>query len=412
MNVPKDVPAGSADTNQDQSTKPPRWRAAVKKLALLAGTLVVLVCGLEVAVRLFTNTMPQVTERDPVVGQRYLRNFAGDVYDSEAGRPVALRFNGEGFRGPERPKEKPPGVRRVAVLGDSMIAALAVDEEQTLVCELERLLNETRPQEQWEVLNFGVNGSSPGQQLVLYRELVCQYQPDIVLTTFFVGNDLADNCRRLSHSPRIYFDLDKSGNLVLQPFLAKRAMVSRFLNRYSRFYVWQRTATNQARHRVQAQLSVLSPGDWVFCRAEPPDVAHAWKLSEELLEAFRDEVEGRGSRFAMVMIPSAEQVYEERFQSVKQSAGALAEDFDPDYPDQRLGDFCRRASIPFLSMTNAFRRAAPHASIAVSEEWLFCNAAGHFNVQGNALAAQTVQRFLTQHEPQALSQTPVGSSRR
>jgi len=388
------------------------WKQIAKKLALLLGTLVVLTALLEIGARLFTDTIPPLTVRDPAVGQHYLESFEGMVYVPEAGREVYLRFNKVGFRGPDRPWQKPEGVRRVAVLGDSMIASLAVDEEDTMVCRLERMLNQSHPDVTWEVFNFGVSGASPGQELVLYRELVSRFQPDIVLCAFFVGNDLADNCRRLSHSPRIYFDLDESGDLYQLPFSARRARLSQFLNRYSRFYVWQKGAFLKTRKKVRASAGLMAPRQWIYCRKENQDVAHAWKLSGEVIKAFHHEAESRGARFAVVMIPPALQIYENSFQRMLEKVGDLAPHFDPDYPDQRMGELCREAGVPFLSMLEDFREAAPSANSKVKQEWLFLLGEGHFNERGNALAARAIHRFLTRGDPNQLAGRPfVGRPR-
>lgn len=385
-------------------------RGVAKRLLLLAVSLLLTLACLEAGLRLFSNVTPSLTEKDPLIGQRYLRSFAGDVFVPEAGCKVALRFNDVGFRGPSRPQQKPPGVHRLAILGDSMVASLAVDESKTMVCQLERLLNESQAGIKWEVFNFGVNGASPGQELVLYREVVWRFQPDVVLGTFFVGNDLADNCSRLSSNPRIYFDVDESGNLRQEPFGARRAVVSQFLNRYSRFYVWQKSALNRARHTVGQRAGKLDPGEWAYSREEPPDVAHAWKITASIFETFRREVEAHGSRFAVVMIPCGPQVYKDAFTSVAARAGKFAEAFDPDYPDRRVAEICRRAGIPFLSMLNDFRQAAPSASSRVQQEWLFCGGLGHFNETGDALAARAIHRFLTEPDPHQVAKGPLVST--
>lgn len=390
-----------------EAKRPGRGAGLAPRVALLAASLALTLLGMEAGLRLFSQVAPGLTERDPLVGQRYLRSFEADVFMPEAGRRVALRFNDVGFRGPCRPQEKPPGVRRLAILGDSMIASLAVDEPQTMVCQLERLLNESPAGASWEVFNFGVNGASPGQNLVLYREVVSRFQPDVVLATFFVGNDLADNCSRLSANPRIYFDVDEAGELRQEPFGIRRTRISQFLNRYSRLYVWQKTALNRARHTVCQQSGKLEPGEWVYSSEPPADVAHAWTITARVFETFQREVEARGGRFAVVVIPCAPQIYRDVFAAVAARAGQSGDSFDPDYPDRRVAEICRAAGIPCFSMLEDFRRAAPSASSGVRQEWLFCDGTGHFNAAGDALAARAIQRFATGDETHQVAHGPL-----
>lgn len=362
-------------------------------------SLTVMVLAAEVVVRYACPAIvAPMTVKDPEIGMRYLRSFAGRVYDAEAHRAVPLRFNRDGFRGPDRPFHKPEGVKRVAVLGDSMIAAISVDEQDTLVGRLEKSLNAEDSGQRWEVMNFGVAGSSPGQALVLYRKLVAKYDPDIVLCSFFVGNDLSDICDRLSMNPRIYLDLDENGELYQKPFSESRATLSAWLNRHSRFYLWQKLQSTKLREHVRAAADMVAPGQLIYCRDESDDVRHAWRITDKTLQAFRDEVEGAGRRFAVVIIPSCEQVYDDFFKYVSEVSDALTPNFEQTWPDERLGRICAEAGIDLLSMYDDFRKATPSHSHKVREEWVFHNGIGHFNERGNRIAARTVHRFLMQSE--------------
>lgn len=387
-------------------TKGAQGKSWLKKLALLGGTLVGLLLVLEGATRLLTNTAPPILQRDPLVGQRFLRSFEGTAYDEETGRAVPLRLNREGLRGPDLPYEKPPGVRRLALVGDSMIAALGLEESQTAVAQLERMLNESSPGVRWEVLNGGVCGSATGQEMLLYREVIARYQADIVLCCFFSGNDLTDNSPQLSSSPRISFDLDPSGQLVQLPFSASNRALSTWLNRYSRFYVWQRTALNGLRHHVDNSLGVMTPGDWVFLAQESPEIAHAWDISTALLKQFQQEVEHRGSLFAVVLIPSAASICDDCFRGVCQRAGRQASHLQQDHPEDRLEAICRLAHIPFWSLVPDFHQAAPKANSTVVEEQLFLNGSGHLNSRGNTVTARSLYRFLQEGDPQHLAGIP------
>ena len=380
----------------DATRRTSRWRRIGARLALLGATLSLLLVVLEIAVRNFTEIVPPLTFQDADVGKRYMRGFEDDVYVDEAQRKVHFRFNSEGFRGPDHEKIKPANVRRVAVLGDSEIAALSVDEKDTMVCRLERMLASSAPNVRWEVMNFGVAGSSPGQEMVLYEKVVTEYDPDIVLVGFTVGNDLADNCNRLSNNPRIYFDVDESGELVQQPFSAKRAAVSQFLNRYSRFYVWQKHAFRVARVRVNEVVQQINPGQWIYCTEPPEDVSHAWDITAAILREFKEKVEADGRMFAVVMIPGAEQVHRDYYEAVAERAGEAGVAFDQDFPERKVAELCREADIAFISPVSDYRAAAPTGLQSAEDEWLFQLGSGHTNAEGNLLTAKRVHAFLTQ----------------
>lgn len=370
-----------------------RWRG---NLAVLLSTLLVGLLALEGIARWLGAGEPPLLVMDPIVGKTFRPGFQGRVFVPEAGREIELRFNREGLRGPDRPRAKPPGTRRVAVLGDSMIAAVATDEAHTLVRRLEDRLNET-PSARWEVLNFGVSSSSTGQELVMYREVASRYEPDIVICAFFVGNDLADNSHRLTRAPRLYFELDERGELRPRPFAPPAAGggLGGWLDRHSRLYVWQKTALREIKGRARAWMGRAEAAHWIFSREEPADVAEAWRLTGRLLRALRDDVESRGARFLVVILPSAEQIYDDLWRDLVRQAGDPGRHFDRAHPERRLGALCREAGIAVVAMADAFHARAPKARSTVREEWLFHGGKWHLNEEGHRVAAEQIYAALS-----------------
>jgi lysophospholipase L1-like esterase len=103
---------------------------------------------------------------------------------------VEYRVNQLGLRGPETTIEKPPGVRRVAVLGDSIAFGYWVSDEQGLARQLETLLNGPGGGAgRVEVLNFGVPGYNLEQEIEALRAKALPLSPDLVILLFCL-NDL------------------------------------------------------------------------------------------------------------------------------------------------------------------------------------------------------------------------------
>jgi hypothetical protein len=377
------------------------------KLALIVASLAMVACMLEVATRLFSNVTPPLLCNDTVLGTTFIRNYSGSVYVPECGREVLLRFNRDGMRNPVTSVEKRSGVRRIAVMGDSMIAAIATDEPNTLVRRLADRLNHGQSEPGFEVLNFGVSGSSTGQQLVLYRELVRKYHPDVVVCAFCVANDLGDNCARLtSNRGRIYFDVDPDGRLVQLPFSAGRAALTSWLNRHSRFYVWQKGATQNAINALRTSTLAVaaragheaapleSGGQGIFCTAPGETLVHAWLITEKLIETMHREVQADGADFILAVLPTGWQVCDDAWSSVVSAAQGAP--MDAGYPDQRLAEIAGRLAAPVVVMTDRFREAAPHHSLAYKDEWLHYDGAGHFNDRGNDLAAEAIYQVMAE----------------
>jgi lysophospholipase L1-like esterase len=104
---------------------------------------------------------------------------------------VEYRVNALGLRGPETTTEKPAGVRRVAVLGDSIAFGYWVADEQGFARQLEALLNEPAGHTggRIEVLNFGVPGYNLEQEIDALRTKALVFAPDAVVVLFCL-NDL------------------------------------------------------------------------------------------------------------------------------------------------------------------------------------------------------------------------------
>ncbi|MCF7975485.1 MAG: tetratricopeptide repeat protein [Phycisphaerae bacterium] len=100
------------------------------------------------------------------------------------------RTNSHGQRDAERTLSKPEGVRRVLLLGDSVVEGYGLREEDTLGRQLEGLY----PQGSTEVLNFGVSAYCTLAEVELLRTKGLQFDPDVVVLVF-VENDY-DNFNR------------------------------------------------------------------------------------------------------------------------------------------------------------------------------------------------------------------------
>ncbi|HEY4311450.1 MAG TPA: SGNH/GDSL hydrolase family protein [Pirellulales bacterium] len=404
-NAPYDSSGKAADGSQLAPKRKHCCAHLASKLALSLAAVVFALLAAEGVTRLFSHVVPPLLCNDAKVGMIYCPNFAGSVYIPESDRDVLLRFNHHGMRGPDVPYEKRPGVRRIAVVGDSMIAAVATDEDKTLVCRLADRLNASPADARFEVLNFGISASSTGQELVLYRELVRKFQPDIVICAFCVANDFGDNCQRLtSNRGRIYFDVNDDGELVQIPLVPGRAQLNSWLNRYSRFYVWQKDATQRAINIVRGRAlslatraghdisSVESGGIGIFCTAPGENLAHAWKITETLVQTMAQEVRADGTDFLLAVIPFGVQIYDDTWPEIV--AAAARQSMEQRFPDQRLAAIAQAADFPLILMTDRFRAAAPHHSQAFDDELLHYGALGHLNDRGNDLAAEVVYQAL------------------
>ncbi len=87
--------------------------------------------------------------------------------------------NNKGFRGRDWVEEKPPGVIRIASLGDSF----TLGGQESYSERLDRLLREALGTNKYEVLNGGVGSSSTYQMLQILEQQIMPMHPDWVVVS-------------------------------------------------------------------------------------------------------------------------------------------------------------------------------------------------------------------------------------
>src|SRR5262249_20275849 len=129
---------------------------------------------------------------------------------------ATVSSNAQGIRGRrEYADQRPPGVTRVLVFGDSLTFGDEVSDDETYAAQLERMLPAT------EVINLGVHGYGHDQMLLYLEEVGARYRPDLVLLGF-VGIDMERNLLGFRDFAKPRFDLE-GPRLVLRNTPVPRA---------------------------------------------------------------------------------------------------------------------------------------------------------------------------------------------
>lgn len=171
--------------------EPSRLRRATGSIALAGASVALTALLLEAAFRLSGVSVGTVQINRATVRRSDNPRLRFELRPGSAVRAeVDYRVNAEGLRGVETTVEKPAGVRRVAVLGDSIAFGYWVAEEEAFPRQLEAMLNEAGGADgRVEVLNFGVPGYNLDQEIEALRMKALAFAPDLVVVAFCL-NDL------------------------------------------------------------------------------------------------------------------------------------------------------------------------------------------------------------------------------
>jgi hypothetical protein len=171
-------------------TAKPALAVCATLLALLAAEAIVRVLGLAPGIkpiRLSSYDCFYKRSTNPILGFELKANCHSDDPDFIQSYE---RTNSHGQRDKQRTLQKPDGVRRVLLLGDSVVEGYGLRESETMSRQLEDLY----PDGSTEVLNFGVSAYCTRAEVELLEVKGLRFDPDVVILVF-VENDF-DNFNR------------------------------------------------------------------------------------------------------------------------------------------------------------------------------------------------------------------------
>ena len=224
----------------------------------------------------------------------------------DANNEVVGYINSRGFRWKEVEVPRRPGTFRLTFIGDSFTLGYGVKDEHTLPTLVEGELRKQDPNV--EVLNFGVTGSNPGDEIALLKRYVLRFQPNAVVAVLFLN--------------------DAGGGLTVR-FLGRARYFTR-IRRYSRLIdatvgaIESGILSREMARRYNKSFADESPG--------------YRRIQDALLEghALADKV---GFKFVVVLYPVLHRLNEDcPFRSIH----------------RKIEGLCKRENIDFVDLLPAF----------------------------------------------------------
>ncbi|MBL8163906.1 MAG: SGNH/GDSL hydrolase family protein, partial [Anaerolineae bacterium] len=318
-----------------------------------------------------------------------------------------VRLNNFGLHAPDYALDKPADTYRLLVVGDSFPQGMQVVYEQTFPYLLSSLLH-PRSGQRVEVINLSVDAYGTDRELLLYALLGWRFQPDAVLLSIYMGNDVYDN--------HINLEERRYGYRLERPFFTLEDETLRLHNSptfdAAQFpnappYQWlMRMQSEQSPApppSLPARPAVIAPApnyaleypvDLGLYLPEDEHWADAWALTEALILQFRDLVTAQDIPFAALIVPDRRAVHTADWAgTVSQYAAALPEleQADPVSPPARMEDFLTAQGIPTLNLTWTLRSWAQ----SYPDGRLYYAGDGHFNAEGHRVSAERIALWLT-----------------
>ncbi len=402
-----------------------RWRSNIS--LILVALLVGMLLG-EIGLRAIGVSYPIFSQIDGELGAS-LRPGASGWYMREGQSYVQI--NSRGLRDREHVLSKPPHTLRIAVLGDSYAEAIQIPMEDAFWSVVEREIKgcPISAGREPEVINFGVSGYGTAQELLMFRQRVLLYSPDIVVLAFVTGNDIRNNSQVLERESRRPFFLFINGQLIPDMtfreslgFRLRETAIARWIKG-----IWNSSRIFQTLDEVlriaKARSAQVHPHSlniksvnatekadedlaamhWdgygeagldAMIYVEPRSSAwkEAWKVTEGLLVLMRDEVMAKGADFMVVTLSNSPQVHPDPMMRLAfEKRLNVAHLF---YPDMRIRELGKREGFAVLNLAPLFQVYAEEHRVFLHG---FANSGigtGHWNQEGHRLAGKLIAEKL------------------
>ncbi len=292
-----------------------------------------------------------------------------------------VQTNSLGLRDKEIGPKK-PGTQRVLVVGDSYAFGFGVQQAEAFPARLEGLLKAEG--KDVEVINSGVFGWGPDQEMMWLEREGLKLRPDVVVIAFYVGNDVLDS------TDKRFFEV-KDGKLErVKPLLSDTEMKALEFKSWLRrnVYVYAFLSEKARTLLAAAGSGAGEPVDEqsMFKATDSPEIARGWGVAEATVAEMARASRAAGAQPLLMVIPSRLQYGREKCgPGEKCLPGGGEEGFDWAQPDVRLRAFAEAQGIRYLDLLPVFK-ALPDpgaANLPLDGHW---NALGH-ETAAKALAA-------------------------
>ena len=356
-------------------------RNRVRRIALFLTILILQFFVFEAALRTWGSSeaapaFQGLFTGDPAAGYRLKPGARVRFTTSESDATISI--NSAGVRDEEEIGAKAPGERRIAILGDSLVLSVQVPFEQTFGEQLEQRLNSAGRQIRYRVINAGVQGYGPVEELLFYRNVVRQLQPDLVLVTVFVGNDAEE---ALTSQPK----LAPGGT----SHMLRESIVTRLRRAVRRSMVLQilRLRFVAATDRFRGLRERPEPPLQSYAARPAERIPRGMTLARHAIAEIAAEAERAGARTAIVLMPARFQVDDADYGRLKEAVASAGGELVRDGATERFSTELSGLRLPITDLLPALRAALPGPDLFFQENV-------HLTPRGHVVVADHLARFL------------------
>ncbi len=322
---------------------------------------------------------------DPELGWAQIPDHESGFKSSDF--EVTSRSNAMGFRGDLYPLEKPEGVKRVVVLGDSYAWGWGVEQEEVFSQVAERLSTDT------EWVNIGTSAFGTAQEYLLLKNRGMRFSPDRVVVAFYY-NDIIDNSGTDPKRPNFALEEGQLKQVNRPEPFSPGDRVKTFLTKHSLLFHFLDYRTAVLQQKLQGLRDRMREGKTAapdgapglpapFYRNGPEETREAWEVTRALLDGINDV---SGNRLMILYVPDRIQVEWDNEMFESGSGEEAVEQVDLFHPNRLMREYAEARGIPLLDLTPAFREKHRKGGPP-----LYFKKDGHWTRDGHELAGRLIK---------------------
>jgi hypothetical protein len=335
-----------------------------------------------------TPAFQQLFLADPDVGYRLRPGARAHYKTSDFETDIVINSSGTRDReiGPKAADEF-----RIVVLGDSLVLAVQVEQDETFTSLLEKRLNAHRApgEPRYRVINAGVQGYGPVEELAFFEHVASRFQADVVLVGVFVGNDA--------------MEANDSGAKILPAGEGASApaasSASDAVKRPSRVPLWLRRLTRRSMVlqivRMRAvtlterfgQARPIDRALTFYLPTLPPEMARGLAVSRECIRRIDAIAAAQGARTGIVLLPARFQVRDDDYANLRAIVEESGATLVRNVGTKRFEDALAPLGLPVMDALPALRNSPEPTD-------LFFSTSAHLTVKGHEVLAAGLEGFL------------------
>jgi hypothetical protein len=304
--------------------------------------------------------------------------FYDTSYNRFRGKPFAddwdFKLNSQGFKDVEFSRQNNQNYR-ILGLGDSFAYGV-VPYKNNYLTRLE--LQFQQEAINVEVLNMGIPSIGPKEYLSLLVREGLGYHPDMVLLSFYIGNDFMD-----SYKSRKWYTYSYMASLVHYILALQRKYEGRIIHGKG-IYCDDCPNFDQA-----AYLEIEKERSFIFS-TESADFVRSFDAAVDSLKQIQDICNKNGIKLVVVIIPDEMQVNPPLETDVKRQLSVKEGKWDITLPNARLAKKLNDMGVDYLDLYPILLKKSQEGPLYRPRD-------SHWNIAGNQFAANIIQSHIRKY---------------